>query len=216
MSVKVAPSLLSADFLHLEDELASISNADFLHFDVMDGSFVPNISFGLPLLPYVKKCGLPVDVHLMVRNPEEQIPWFIDAGADAITFHMEAQTHAHRALHLIKDAGKIAGVVLNPGTSLSLIEELLPDLDMVLLMSVNPGFGGQKFIPHSLDKISRLKDMAEARGRNDLLIEVDGGISLNNAKEVVDAGANVLVSGSGVFGANPKERASVISRMQAL
>lgn len=198
----IAPSVLSADFLHLglNIEMLNQSQAEWIHLDIMDGLFVPNISFGLPVVQAIRKATTKtLDVHLMIEQPERYITAFADAGADILTLHYEASRHLHRAMQQIRDAGMKAGVVLNPHTPVELLCDLLPYLDLVLLMSVNPGFGGQKFIPQILDKTVRLKKMIEKRGL-DVMIEVDGGVNGDNAKALFDAGADALVAGSYVFG----------------
>ncbi len=198
-SVLIAPSVLSADFTRLGEELESIKNADLVHYDVMDGHFVPNLSFGTEILRQAKAATrLPLDVHLMVTNPEEQVPWYLAAGADVVTFHYEAQTHADRLVGLIHDAGAKACVALNPGTPVAALDAILDELDMVLVMTVNPGFGGQSFIPGSVRKLRALRRMCAEHGVSPL-VEVDGGIGADNVGEVVAAGANVIVAGSKVF-----------------
>ena len=210
--IRVAPSVLSADFRRLADELADVSTADLLHYDVMDGHFVPNLSFGIDLLRTVKSATeLPVDVHLMITNPDEMVERYLDAGADIVSFHYEATSHAHRLVSLIKDRGVKASVAINPATPVCMLEPILCDLDMVLVMTVNPGFGGQRFIESSLRKLRRLRRMCDEQGVNPA-IEVDGGITARNAAEVAAAGANVLVAGSSVFGA--ADRAAAIAAIR--
>ncbi len=199
-SVQVAPSILSADLGHLADELASIEGAGYVHFDAMDGHFVPNLTFGPGVLAAVKEATqTPVDAHLMISNPDQMVPEYLAAGADVVTFHYEATAHANRLANLIREKGAKAGVAINPGTPVSSLDALIEDVDLVLVMTVNPGFGGQKFIPGSLRKIRQLKAMCEER-RISPIIEVDGGISPANAGEVCAAGARLLVAGSAVFG----------------
>lgn len=201
-AIKISPSILSADMANLARDLDRISNADYIHVDVMDGHFVPNLSYGTAIVKACKSATeIPLDVHLMVTNPDSTVDWYIDAGADLITVHYEASTHLHRTICHIKDRGCLAGVVLNPATPVSVLEDIIDELDMVLLMSVNPGFGGQAFIPRTIDKLLQLKAMCEAHGV-DPLIEVDGGVGASNAADVAAAGATVLVAGSAVFGAD--------------
>lgn len=199
--VKLAPSILAADFGNLREDVKTVerTGVEYLHIDIMDGHFVPNISFGPVVMKALRAdSNLVFDVHLMITDPDKYLNDFKNAGADLITVHVEACPHLHRTIQSIKAMGLKAGVSLNPATSLSTIEEILPELDMVLLMSVNPGFGGQSFIESSLDKIKRLKGMIDEKNLN-VDIQVDGGIKADNVKAVVDAGANIIVAGSAIF-----------------
>jgi len=208
MSTIVSPSVLSADFANLERDVKMLneSSADWIHIDIMDGQFVPNISFGLPVMKAIHKHATkPLDVHLMIATPDDYIDDFKAAGAEILTVHYEACTHLHRTLQRIKAAGMKTGVALNPHTNVQLLKDVLQDIDLVLIMSVNPGFGGQKFIPHSIEKVKEIKALITAQQTN-TLIEVDGGVNLETGKQLVDAGADALVAGSFVFGSeNPIE-----------
>jgi ribulose-phosphate 3-epimerase len=203
---QIAPSILSADFNYLgrDIEMINQSKADYIHFDVMDGAFVPNISFGIPVIEHVNKIAQkPLDVHLMIMNPDMFIDPFVDAGASIITVHYEVCRHLHRTVQMIKNRNAKASVCLNPHTPVSLLRDIVGELDMVLLMSVNPGFGGQKFIENTYKKVARLRDLIENKNP-DCLIEVDGGINFTTGKKLFECGANILVAGSFVFGSeNP-------------
>lgn len=199
----IAPSLLSADFANLSEEIRKVENggADYLHLDVMDGIFVPNITFGPPVIKMLKKItSIPFDVHLMIDKPERYIKDFVDAGADILTVHVEATTHLHRTIQEIKSYGIKAGISLNPATPLSSIECVLDDIDLILIMTVNPGFGGQSFINSMIDKIKRTRRMINESNKN-ILLEIDGGVKLDNALELSNLGVDILVAGSAIFGA---------------
>ncbi len=200
--IKVAPSLLAADYLKIGEDIRRVAEAgaDWLHFDVMDGSFVPNVSFGPEMCRRAATCGLPVDAHLMVVNPEKHIDTFAAAGAKIITVHAEATVHLHRCLQQIRAAGCMAGVALNPATSHEALRYVLGDFDLALVMTVNPGFGGQKLIPACIDKVAAVRRMLDDAGL-DAIVEVDGGVNLETAPRLVAAGANMLVAGSALYGA---------------
>lgn len=198
----IAPSILSADFANLQRDIEMINNseADWFHVDIMDGVFVPNISFGFPVMKAIQKhAKKPMDVHLMIVDPDRYLSAFKDAGANVLTVHLEACTHLHRTIQGIKSLGMKAGVALNPHTSAAALEDIIADLDLVCVMSVNPGFGGQKYIERTYAKVAKLKRMISESGSN-ALIEIDGGVDLKNAPKLVQAGANVLVAGNTVFG----------------
>jgi ribulose-phosphate 3-epimerase len=214
--IKLAPSILSADFANLERDIKVVENAgaEYLHIDVMDGHFVPNITLGAPVVKSLRKVSSMVfDVHLMISNPENYIADFAAAGADIITVHAEATNHLHRLIQMIKKEGVKAAVALNPATPLSVLDYVLEELDMILIMSVNPGFGGQKFIPSALDKVRMIRELISEMNL-DIDIEIDGGVGPDNIAEVVASGANVIVAGSAVF--NSKDPAATIKTMKEI
>ena len=216
MAHLIAPSVLACDFANVQRdfEIINSSQADWFHIDVMDGVFVPNISFGMPVISAMKKhAQKPLDVHLMIVNPDQYISTFKEIGADILTVHIEACTHLHRTLQAIKSEGMKAGVALNPHTPVALLEDVIADIDLVCLMSVNPGFGGQKFIENTYDKVTKLKDMITKK-QTSTLIEIDGGVNANNAKQLLKAGADVLVAGSFVF--NSDDPINTIKELKSL
>ncbi|MES2590174.1 MAG: ribulose-phosphate 3-epimerase [Bacteroidota bacterium] len=216
MSVIIAPSVLSCDFANIQRDVEMInqSEADWFHVDVMDGVFVPNISFGFPVIEAIKKHATkPLDVHIMIQNPDLYIADFKRCGTDVLTFHYEASTHVHRTIQAIKQAGMQAGIALNPHTPISVLSEVIEELDLVLIMSVNPGFGGQKFISNAINKVKELKALIENKNTT-CIIEIDGGVNLETGKLLVEAGANALVAGSFVFNSgNPSETISQLKKL---
>lgn len=217
----ISPSILSADFTRLAEAVAMVEDAgaDLIHVDVMDGHFVPNLTIGPPVVKAIKRIARrPLDVHLMVSDPDRTAQWYVDAGADIVTIHIEASTHAHRTLSAIRAGGAMAGITLNPGTPAASLAEVLPFVDLVLVMSVNPGFGGQSFIASSVEKVAEIRAMCKAAGVAPR-IEVDGGIDVTTAPAVVQAGADTLVAGNAIFGAEDPAaalkaiRASAVSRL---
>ena len=214
--IKIAPSILSADFARLGEQVQEVTKAgaDYIHIDVMDGHFVPQITIGAPVVAAIRSwTDLPLDVHLMIESPEQQISQFAKAGANIITVHMETCPHIHRGVQMIKDAGCKAGISINPATSISVLDEILPEVDLILLMTVNPGFGGQKFIEGTLNKIERLRKQLD-RHKLKAELEVDGGINTETAPRVVKAGARVLVAGAAIFGLQ-KGIAEAIKKLKA-
>lgn len=212
----IAPSLLSADFMNLERDstMLNSSQADWFHLDVMDGRFVPNITFGMPIVKaFSKVTDKPLDVHLMIVEPEKYVEDFVKAGAYSVTVHIEASTHLHRTLQHIRSLGAKSGIAVNPHTPIHMLEDVIQEADIVCLMSVNPGFGGQKFIPQTLDKIKKLKDLILSKNL-DTVIEIDGGVTLDNASTILQAGAEVLVAGNTVFGS--QDPVTTIAQLKAI
>ncbi len=206
-NVLIAPSILSADFGHLARDLDAVSGADYIHVDVMDGHFTPNLTFGVEIVRAAKRLtDVPLDVHMMVSNPEESVDWYADAGADMITVHVEASTHLHRTVAKLKARGVKAGVVLNPGTSVSVLDAIIDEVDVVLLMSVDPGFGGQSYIASTDRKIAELFDLCRRRGASPI-IEIDGGVSKDNIARLAEAGVDMFVAGSAVYKSDDPARA---------
>jgi len=206
MSPIIAPSLLSSDFLNLEKEIKMLnrSKADWIHLDIMDGHFVPNITFGMPLVRAIKRVAQkPLDAHLMIEKPERYLTDFKNAGVDFLSVHWEACPHLHRTIHQIKDLDIMAGVAINPHTPVHLLEDIINDVDFVVVMSVNPGFGGQRFIPNSIKRVKELRKLID-KHKSNAMIEIDGGVDLENAKSLVDAGVDILVAGNCVFNAENK------------
>mgnify|MGYP006278136145 CR=1 FL=1 len=211
--VNFSPSILSADFSNLKEEIKKVKSTKYLHLDIMDGRFVPNITYGPPVIKALRPHSDQIfDTHLMIVEPEKYIEDFAEAGSDIITVHVEATPHIHRAIQMIKEKGCKAGVTLNPGTPLSTIENILEDVDLVLIMSVNPGFGGQEFIPQMLSKVKRLRKMID-NSSSKALIEIDGGINFENAKEIAEAGVDIIVSGSTIFKGDPEKNLAKFKRI---